>query len=167
MEKVKSMKKLVIQTQYLENYAWNEDGSLGTGVDAYWKPKGGSTYVMPNCGDADLSKIEDLVRPLICVCNDVSREYIISSEIVDHNEKVCEDWETVTQFRPMEDGSVYFMKVTDNREDGWMRSEILEKIETWSNDRENYKAEYLMEDGDFCHSDAELREWFDLQNEVA
>ena len=35
---------LVISTQVYENYAWNEDGSLGTGADAYWKPKGGRDY---------------------------------------------------------------------------------------------------------------------------
>ena len=35
---------LVIRTQVYENYAWNEDGSIGTGVDAYWKAKGGSEY---------------------------------------------------------------------------------------------------------------------------
>ena len=35
---------LVIRTQVHENYAWNEDGSIGTGPDAYWKAKGGSEY---------------------------------------------------------------------------------------------------------------------------
>jgi hypothetical protein len=58
-----------------------------------------------------------------------------------------------------------FMKVTDNREDGWMRKEILEKIETWTMgegymDRENYSVEFLMEDGDFCNGEVELKEWF-------
>lgn len=35
---------LVIRTQVYENYAWNPDGSIGTGADAYWKAKGGSEY---------------------------------------------------------------------------------------------------------------------------
>jgi hypothetical protein len=35
---------LVIETQCYENYAWNQDGSIGTGPDAYWKAKGGSCY---------------------------------------------------------------------------------------------------------------------------
>ena len=35
---------LVITTQVYENYAWNEDGSIGTGENAYWKAKGGSEY---------------------------------------------------------------------------------------------------------------------------
>ena len=58
------------------------------------------------------------------------------------------------------------MKVTDNREDGWMRKEILEKTETWTNNRESYKASYLMEDGDICDTEAELKEWFEIK-EVA
>ena len=40
------MAKLLISTQVYENYAWREDGSLGVGVDAYWKAKGGSDYVV-------------------------------------------------------------------------------------------------------------------------
>lgn len=35
---------LVITTQVYENYAWNEDGSIGTGENSYWKAKGGSEY---------------------------------------------------------------------------------------------------------------------------
>ena len=35
---------LVIETQCYENYAWKEDGSIGTGAQAYWKAKGGSSY---------------------------------------------------------------------------------------------------------------------------
>jgi hypothetical protein len=42
------MVMLVIRTQVYENYAWNEDGSIGTGPDAYWKAKGGSEYKVLN-----------------------------------------------------------------------------------------------------------------------
>ena len=45
------MAKLLITTQVFENYAWNEDGSLGTGDNAYWKPKGGNDYVVRNFKD--------------------------------------------------------------------------------------------------------------------
>lgn len=40
--------KIVIFTQVFENYAWGEDGTLGTGKDAYWKAKGGDEYVVRN-----------------------------------------------------------------------------------------------------------------------
>ena len=52
------MSMLVIRTQVYENYAWNEDGSIGTGPDAYWKPKGGSEYKILNVPlNADLAGI--------------------------------------------------------------------------------------------------------------
>ena len=165
MEKVNNMKKLVIHTQYLENYAawdWDGQGRCPQG----WKPKGGSTYVLPNCGaDVDMDAVADAVSPHITTNNDHTREYITVVEVVDYNEKVCEDWETITEFSLMGETPT-FMKVTDNREDGWMRKEILEKIETWTMgegymDRENYSVEFLMEDGDFCNGEVELKEWFE------
>ena len=61
------------------------------------------------------------------------------------------------------------IKITDNRpnEDGYrysaMRDEILELTETWTlgseNERLNYKAEYLMNDGEFVLWEG-LRQWF-------
>jgi hypothetical protein len=49
---------LVIRTQVYENYAWNEDGTIGTGADAYWKAKGGSEYKILNVPiNADLEEI--------------------------------------------------------------------------------------------------------------
>ena len=37
--------KIVIQTQHRENYAFDENGNLGTGENAYWKFKRGDTVV--------------------------------------------------------------------------------------------------------------------------
>src|SRR5210317_1758670 len=112
------MNKLVINTQYLENY--------GTPESPYMKFKGGYTYVMNNCGEIDQNQIATIVA----------------------------------QVKPYIDGGVHFMKITDNRVDGWMRKEILEKTETWSNDRDCYKVSYLMEDGDICDSEDEIKDWF-------
>jgi len=42
------MAKLMIFTQVYENYAWDENGVLHTGPNAYWKPKGGNEYVVRN-----------------------------------------------------------------------------------------------------------------------
>jgi len=50
-----------------------------------------------------------------------------------------------------------------------MRKEILEKIETWTGSldvqsgRDNYTVEFLMEDGAFCNSENELRDWFETK----
>ena len=79
------MAKLLIQTQVFENYAWNEDGSLGTGDNAYWKPKGGSDYVVKNLASLALTTIRNLVdsvRPQIESDNEAFREHIISWEVV-------------------------------------------------------------------------------------
>ena len=48
--------KAIIQTQHLENYAWREDGTIGTGAEAHWKYKGGNTYIF-NC------TVEDNMNP--------------------------------------------------------------------------------------------------------
>ena len=77
------MAKLLIQTQVFENYAWNEDGSLGTGDNAYWKPKGGSDYVVKNF--KKFNKVTEVVMALrsqIEQDNDAFREHIIGWEVV-------------------------------------------------------------------------------------
>ena len=77
------MSKLLIQTQVFENYAWNEDGSLGTGANAYWKPKGGSDYVVKKF--KDFNRVTETVMALrsqIEQDNDAFREHIINFEVV-------------------------------------------------------------------------------------
>lgn len=161
--------KLVINTQYRENYAsHDEDFVPGVSADA-WKFKGGSTYVVPYFKDSEnITQVMKTLTTLITYGNSGSEEYIIDYNIVDNSEKVCEDWETVTQvFYNKIDGSitdVTALKVTDNREDGWMRSEILEKTEAWTmlpdSERAKYAASYLMRDGDICYNNSDLEEWF-------
>lgn len=158
------MNKLVITTQYMENY--------GDMNDPYMKFKGGNTYELPNCGDLNENEVATIVaqvRPYITTTliesNGGCEEYIVDFKVVNHTTKTVEDWETVTEFNLI-GGSVNFMKVTDNREDGWMKKEILERTETWTGDmsdtkRANYKSEYLMEDGDIVNQQ-ELGEWFEI-----
>ena len=160
------MNKLVINTQYMENY-----GDLES---PYMKFKGGNNFVMFNCGDLtenEIATITAQVRPYITTTllesNGGCEEYIIGrAEMLKHNQPHANSWETTTQFNITPSGQVNFVKVTDNREDGWMRKEILEKTETWTHDqmgvsRVGYKASYLMQDGDIVDNDEGLREWFD------
>ena len=77
------MAKLLIQTQVYENYAWMEDGTLGTGENAYWKAKGGSDYVVKKF--KDFNRVTETVMALrgqIEQDNDAYREHIIGWEIV-------------------------------------------------------------------------------------
>ena len=159
--------KLVINTQYREHYGSHDWDGKGE-CPQYWKFKGGSTYVVPNI----LGESPDIlkrVRPLIEYGNYGSEEYILDYQIVENNAKVCEDWETVTQLFITED-KVTALKVIDNREDGWMRDEILEKTESWTmmpeSERKDYSATYLMRDGDECNSESDLKNWFDTCGQV-
>lgn len=77
------MAKLLITTQVYENYAFDEDGVLGTGVNAYWKPKGGNDFVVKNF--QDFNRVTETVMALrskIECDNDMYREYIIGWEVV-------------------------------------------------------------------------------------
>jgi len=76
------MSKLLIQTQVFENYAWNEDGSLGTGENAYWKAKGGSDYVVKNVDVNRAAEIATWAAGQIEQDNEAFREYIIGWEVV-------------------------------------------------------------------------------------
>ena len=161
------MNKLIIQTQYLENY--------GSSEEPYMKFKGGSTYVLPNCGDMDSNEIATAVarvKPYITTdlvkSNGGSEEYIVGAHVGDIDEKVCEDWEAITEFTFMGgDDEITFMKVTDNTDMGYMRKEILEKIETWNGcsesvtQRKNYTASFRMEDGSLLNG-KQLQEFLEL-----
>lgn len=77
------MAKLLITTQVFENYAWMEDGSLGTGLNAYWKAKGGSDYVVKNFRDFNrVTEVVMALRGQIEQDNDAFREQIIGWEVV-------------------------------------------------------------------------------------
>ena len=164
------MQKLVIQTQYKENYAYPDWDGKGECPQA-WKFKGGDTYVINSFKDFDkVTEVMKQLDALITVDNDGFKEYILSWEIVPQSKKVCEDWETVTQLWLNPVGKWEALKITDNREDGWMRKEILEKTESWvmapENERLQYKVEFLMEDGDYALGDKGLKEWIGTRDEV-
>lgn len=84
--------KIVIDTQYMENYS--DDPKT-----PYWKSKGGSIYTIYGNWDTSIeewSKVEDVVREvskLIQYSNPASEEYVIGSRVVDADKTVTEDWE--------------------------------------------------------------------------
>ena len=78
------MAKLLITTQVYENYAWNEDGSLGTGDNAYWKAKGGNDYVLLNFTDfTNTTEVVMGLRSQIESDNNFFREHIIDWSVVE------------------------------------------------------------------------------------
>ncbi len=77
------MAKLLIQTQVFENYAWDAEGNLGTGANAYWKAKGGSDYVVKKFKDFNrVTEVVMALRSQIEQDNDAFREQIIGWEVV-------------------------------------------------------------------------------------
>lgn len=76
------MSKLLITTQIHENYAFDEDGNLGTGVNAYWKAKGSNDYVVKNFNQNSSVEAVMALRSKIECDNDMLREHIIDWCIV-------------------------------------------------------------------------------------
>lgn len=163
--------KLVINTQYRENYAAHDEGYVHGVSEPYWKFKGGTSYVVPNFTgtNGEATALVSRLSHLIEYSNPASEEYIIESEVVSNLDKHVPEWDTITEIFENEPGLFQTMRVTDNREDGWMRKEILEKTEAWTmglgGEREDYVCSFLMEDGDIVFGQDELREWFEA-NEV-
>ena len=92
--------QLVFFTQVHENYAWDAEGNLGTGANAYWKPKGGNEYLV-NIGDGpfDTADIQKLARELLHkfeAQNDAFQEHVIDWELV------SDDYQTDSERMQME-----------------------------------------------------------------
>jgi len=79
--------KLLITTQVYENYAWNEDGSIGTGEAAYWKAKGGDEYVVTGIWDEEEAVTAVMVlRKDIEKNTDYYREQVIDWQLLDNED---------------------------------------------------------------------------------
>ncbi len=76
------MSKLLITTQVYENYAWREDGTIGTGAEAYWKAKGGNDYVVRNIDVNRARELANVATREIEQANDYFTETVIGWEIV-------------------------------------------------------------------------------------
>jgi hypothetical protein len=75
--------KVVIYTQIYENYAWNEDGTIGKGPDAYWKAKGGDEYVVHDIDtEVDATVAVMALREEIEKDNDYFIETIVDWQLV-------------------------------------------------------------------------------------
>jgi hypothetical protein len=68
------MAKLLITTQVYENY--------GTADEPYWKPKGGSDYVVKKINVNKVTETVMGLRPQIECDNEGYREYILGWEVV-------------------------------------------------------------------------------------
>lgn len=75
--------KALITTQVYENYAWREDGTMGTGPDSWWKPKGGDEYVVLNVDQDEVFEILEKVCLQIERNDDYIQETIVDVKVVE------------------------------------------------------------------------------------
>ena len=102
--------KLVIQTQFRENYGahdWDGQGEC----PQYWKCKGGDTYIIDvNLAEAQDKSFYEAVHKCIEHSSDYSEEYILSETLIDDIDFVesdhCESWES----------PIYAIKLSDRDE---------------------------------------------------
>ena len=160
--------KLVIQTQHRENYGahdWDGEGEC----PQYWKMKGGNTYIIKNVTSLAVAmEGESNLSDLLTNSDEYSEEYIIDCTIEENDAVVCEEWETpyILKF----DTDIKRWRCT--RTFSYLRSEFLEKQESWlvlpKNQREDYRALYLMENGDTGIGEDFLESWFKMnESEMA
>ena len=99
--------KAIFFTQVFENYAWREDGSIGTGADAYFKPKGGDEYVVKNVDKSEMLKILEQVKAQVEVSNDYFRETVVDFMLVEDDylteyERSQLEWDGCIVYSPKE-----------------------------------------------------------------
>jgi hypothetical protein len=157
--------KLVIDTQYCENYGahtWDGKGEC----PQRWKFKGGSTYVVDNVTPAQKERIEregiPNITSLIEYSSEGSKEYILGYRVVEDTAPEGEPWDTPFRLVYTE-GKWVARREIDNAGEygGAMRSEIKTKFESYvmlpQGERTSYIAEYELKDGQFAKSEEELR----------
>jgi hypothetical protein len=161
------MLKLVITTQYKENYAAHDENYVHGVSESYWKFKGGSTYVIEDLDFINteyLQGLVDEVSPIFVFDGEASQEYILNWEMVSHEETPWDEWETPYKLQKFKDA--WFMtKFDDNTDMGYMRHEILSKMSEWCyQDGElvkgSYNAEFKMNDGTSVLGQEGLKNWY-------
>ena len=70
------MAKLVIETQYMENY--DVDGVTEEG---HWKFKGGNTFIVDNVDVTTVQSVANEIIPLVEYDNDMSREFVLEWKV--------------------------------------------------------------------------------------
>ena len=183
------MLNLIIQTQYKENYAaHNEDYEHGVS-EPYWKFKGGSSYLITDVDFINSEYLQGLVDEtafLHSYENAASMEYVLDWELIDENDigKHIEHWETPYILNKNEEGCWTSSKFTDNGEYGYMREEVVSKVQVWTYGKDanlaeefqtmkqiqSYHVEYIMTNGDKVVGEKSLGKWFESQealNEVS
>ena len=136
--------KLVIQTQYTENY--------GSADKPFWKFKGGDTYIVQNLNADQAQRILrdgiPTLKALIQYKNDMSEVSITDYNIVDDDVVVCEDYET-PYILSWENNTWVCRQVQPN--DGSFRKPVVSKVTKYTmnmgGDKADLEVSYVVESG--------------------
>jgi len=167
------MLNLIIQTQYKENYAAHDEDYVHGVSEAYWKFKGGSSYLITDIDFINTEYLQGLVDETAFIHsyeNEGSMEYVLNWELIDENDlsEHIAEWESPYILEKNDEGNWTSKKTEENGDYGYMRKEILKKVAVWtyegSNDTPiNYEAVFTMEDGAIVHKEAGLKKWFEAK----
>ena len=132
--------KLLIQTQYKENYGAHDWDGKGE-CPQYWKFKGGDTYVVPGVTNKDLLPA---LKAMIESSDETQEEYIIFAEVVADEATECESWETPWTIHVEELGfyASRYVKAEDYWTPGYKGKATSYKKKD-GGERENYQEEYI------------------------
>ena len=107
------MAKLIIETQYMENYDVDEVTEEG-----YWKFKGGNTFIVDNVDVNNVQSVANEIIPLIEYDNSMSREFVLEWTVVN------DDWQSQYEKdqKEWDAGSMYHDPRLFKNEDGhWIK----------------------------------------------
>ena len=127
--------KLVIQTQYCENY--------GDANKPYWKFKGGETYIVQNLNPAQAERILShgipTLKALIEYKNDMSEEYITDYRIVEDDTVVCDEWESPVILSW--ENNTWVARTIMFGDEAALRKPVISKITKWTMNMNGEKAD--------------------------
>ena len=138
--------KLVINTQYCENY--------GDADKPYWKFKGGEIYIVeglnPNQVERILSHGIPTLKAMIEYDNPMSREYIINHEILDDDVVVHDSWESPVYLSWENNTSVGRTKV--GNDDDMFPKPVVAKVTKYTlamkGEKTDTELSYIVESGE-------------------
>lgn len=127
--------KLVIQTQYAENY--------GDANKPYWKFKGGETYIVENLNPNQAERILrdgiPTLKALIEFKNPMAEECVTDYRIVEDDLVVCESWETpvVLSWK----NNTWVARTVMTGDEAMLRKPVISKITKWTMNMNGEKAD--------------------------
>lgn len=146
--------KIVITTQYLENYGAHDWDGKGQ-CPQYWKSKGGDVYLVENLTQEQADEfIQNKLTQLYSMIeynHEAAQEYVTSSQVVGDSDVTHDAWE-IPNVVTMVENNFIVSRISKNDEYGYMHKKVSEKHESYvmmvEGGRENYDVQYILTTGE-------------------